>query len=79
MTGSARRLLCRNDLLPGKKGRGQGCLRADIAADEMHHRDTADIDRSNVSAPIVGHVVDGGFRLVILVDPTTQTNARATS
>ena len=31
----------------------------------------ADLDRSGVFAPIVGHVGDGNFHLTIVVDPTS--------
>ena len=37
----------------------------------------ADLDRSGVFAPIVGHVGDGNFHLTIVVDPTSAEEVEA--
>jgi len=56
-------------LRPGKKGIAtDACVPISKLADCIVET-RADIDRSGLIAPIVGHVGDGNFHLVIVVDP----------
>jgi D-lactate dehydrogenase (cytochrome) len=56
-------------LVPGKKGIAtDACVPISRLADCIVET-RADIDRSGLIAPIVGHVGDGNFHLVIIVDP----------
>lgn len=56
-------------LRPGKKGIAtDACVPISKLADCIMET-RADIDRSGLTAPIVGHVGDGNFHLVIVVDP----------
>ena len=57
-------------LVPGKKGIAtDACVPISRLADCIVET-RADIDRSGLIAPIVGHVGDGNFHLVIIVDPS---------
>lgn len=63
-------------LRPGKKGIAtDACVPISALADcIMETRE--DIDRSGLVAPIVGHVGDGNFHLVIVVDPDDEDEMR---
>ena len=63
-------------LRPGKKGIAtDACVPISALADCIMET-RADIDRSGLVAPIVGHVGDGNFHLVIVVDPDDEDEMR---
>ena len=63
-------------LVPGKKGIAtDACVPISRLADCIVET-RADIDRSGLVAPIVGHVGDGNFHLVIVVDPDDAEEMR---
>jgi D-lactate dehydrogenase (cytochrome) len=63
-------------LSPGKKGIAtDACVPISRLADCIVET-RADIDRSGLVAPIVGHVGDGNFHLVIIVDPSDAEEMR---
>ena len=63
-------------LVPGKKGMAtDACVPISRLA-ECILETRRDIDESDLIAPIVGHVGDGNFHLVILVDPDDQEEMR---
>jgi D-lactate dehydrogenase (cytochrome) len=61
---------------PGKKGMAtDACVPISRLADCIMET-RADIDRSGLTAPIVGHVGDGNFHLVIVIDPDDADEMR---
>jgi D-lactate dehydrogenase (cytochrome) len=63
-------------LAPGKKGIAtDACVPISRLADCIVET-RADIERSGLVAPIVGHVGDGNFHLVIIVDPDDAAEMR---
>jgi D-lactate dehydrogenase (cytochrome) len=59
-------------LSPGRKGIAtDACVPISRLA-ECIMETRADIDRSGLTAPIVGHVGDGNFHLVIVIDPDNE-------
>ncbi|MEM9684205.1 MAG: FAD-linked oxidase C-terminal domain-containing protein [Pseudomonadota bacterium] len=63
-------------LRPGKKGIAtDACVPISALADCIMET-RADIERSGLIAPIVGHVGDGNFHLVIVVDPDDEEEMR---
>jgi D-lactate dehydrogenase (cytochrome) len=50
-----------------RKGLPDRRLRADLAARRMHRRDQADIAEHGLTAPIVGHVGDGNFHVLLSI------------
>jgi len=63
-------------LSPGKKGIAtDACVPISKLADCIMET-RADVDRSGLVAPIVGHVGDGNFHLVIVVDPDDADEMR---
>jgi D-lactate dehydrogenase (cytochrome) len=71
--------LCGTRLRPRRQGRHHGRLRPDLAACRVPGRDQRDIEASGLIAPIVGHVGDGNFHTLILIDPDLPASARAAS
>jgi D-lactate dehydrogenase (cytochrome) len=63
-------------LMPGKQGFAtDACVPISRLADCILET-RADVEATGLTAPIVGHVGDGNFHLVILFDPTMPTSVR---
>ena len=67
MEGAARRLLRGKGAGAGCGGLRHGLLRADLQPCRGHSPGADEIDRSGLVAPILGHVGDGNFHLIILI------------
>ena len=54
---------------------GHRRLRADLAAGRLHRETRLDLEETGMLAPIVGHVGDGNFHLLMLIDPLGRRNS----